>query len=129
MSSTDEPTIGRLVAEASRDVSSLIQSEIALAKTELKVSVRSGGIGAVLIGVALFLLLLVTILGSITIAYFITMTGLHAAWAFLIVTGAYLLLAVLLALIAVLKFKKIRAPQKTIATAKQIPATLKGQAP
>ena len=41
----EEPTIGRLVADASRDVSSLIQNEIALAKSELKVSVKAGGTG------------------------------------------------------------------------------------
>ena len=37
----EEPTIGRLVADASRDISSLIQNEIALAKSELKVSVKA----------------------------------------------------------------------------------------
>ena len=42
----EEPTIGRLVADASRDISSLIQNEIALAKSELKVSVKAGGTGA-----------------------------------------------------------------------------------
>ena len=41
----DDPTIGRLVADASRDISSLITKEIELAKTELKVSVTAGGIG------------------------------------------------------------------------------------
>lgn len=127
MSSTEEPTIGRLVVEASRDISALIQSEIALAKSELRVSVRSGGVGAVLIVVALFLLLLATVLGSVTIGFFLTMTGMHAAWAFLIVTGVYLLLAILLILFAVFKFKKVKPPRKTIATAKQIPGALKGE--
>ena len=46
----EEPTIGRLVADASRDISSLIQNEIALAKSELKVSVKAGGTGAGLRG-------------------------------------------------------------------------------
>ena len=49
---TEEPTIGRLVADASRDVSALLQSEIALAKSEVKVSVKAGGIGAALLAVA-----------------------------------------------------------------------------
>ena len=125
---TEEPTIGRLVADVTRDMSSLVQHEIQLAKSELKVSVRAGGLGAALLAVAGFILLLVLILGSITIAYFLTMTGLHPAWAFLIVTGAYLLLALLLAFIGVRRFRKVRAPERTIATAKQIPATLKGRA-
>ena len=42
----DDPTIGRLVADASRDISALVQSEIALAKSELQFSVKAGGIGA-----------------------------------------------------------------------------------
>ena len=32
----DEPTIGKLVVDASRDVSSLVKSEIALAKSSIR---------------------------------------------------------------------------------------------
>ena len=38
-----EPTIGRLVSDASRDISALVSKEIALAKSELKVSVARAG--------------------------------------------------------------------------------------
>ncbi|MCW2799603.1 MAG: phage holin family protein [Aeromicrobium sp.] len=123
----DDPTIGRLVADASRDISALVQSEIALAKSELKVSAKAGGIAVAMFLVAGFIGLLVIILASITIAYFITMTGLDPAWAFLIVTGFYVLLAVALVVIGYVKIKKVRAPTQTIATAKEIPAALKGQ--
>ena len=102
----DDPTIGRLVADASRDVSALVQSEISLAKSELKVSAKAGGLAAALFAVAGFILLLMVILLSITAAYFLTMTGMHPAWAFLIVTGAYFLLAVLLVVVGILKIKK-----------------------
>lgn len=125
----DEPTIGRLVADVTRDLSSIVQHEIALAKSELRISVKAGGIGAALVAVAAFLLLMVLILASVTIAYFLTMTGLHPAWAFLIVTVFYLLLAVVLVLVAWSRFKKIRAPEKTIGAAKQIPSALKPGAP
>ncbi len=123
----DDPTIGRLVADASRDVSALVQSEIALAKSELKVSAKAGGLAAALFAVAGFIVLLVVILLSITVAYFLTMTGLHPAWAFLIVTGAYLVLAVAMVAVGIFKIKKIKAPTKTIATAKDIPAALRGR--
>lgn len=122
----DEPTIGRLVADASRDISALVQSEIALAKTELKVSVKSGGIGAGLFAVVGFLALLLIILLSITVAYFLTMTGLHPAWAFLIVSGFYLLVMVVLTIVGIRLIKKVSAPEQTISTAKAIPAALKG---
>ncbi|KQY60828.1 hypothetical protein ASD11_13910 [Aeromicrobium sp. Root495] len=125
----EQPTVGKLVAEVSRDISALVQSEIRLAKTELKVSATAGGIGAALFLVAGFLGILITILLSIAFAYFLTMTGLHPAWCFLIVSGVYLLLIVLLVLVGIKKIKKIRAPEKTISTAKEIPAALKGQKP
>jgi hypothetical protein len=123
----EDPTIGRLVADASRDISALVQSEIKLAKSELKVSAKAGGIGAALFLVAGFLGLLIIIMLSIAVAYFIVMAGLDPAWAFLIVSGAYLLLAVALILFGIRKLKKIRAPEKTISTAKEIPAALKGR--
>jgi len=127
MTAADDPTIGRLVADASRDISALVQSEIALAKSELKVSAKAGGLAVAMFLVAGFIGLLVIILASITIAYFLTMTGLDPAWAFLIVTGFYVLLAVALVVLGFFKIKKVRAPTQTIATAKEIPAALKGQ--
>lgn len=127
VSNDGEPTLGRLVADASRDISTLIQSEIQLAKSELKVSVRAGGAGAAFLGLAGFVGLLVLILASITIAQFIIWAGLDPWWAYLIVTGGYLLLAALLAWIGIRKFKKVRGPEKTIATAKGIQETFKGK--
>lgn len=128
MTSQVDPTIGRLVADASRDISALVQAEIKLAKSELRVSAKAGGIGAAMVAIAGFLGLLIIILLSIAFAFFLTMTGMHAAWAFLIVAGAYLLVAAILLLLAYRALKKIRAPQRTIATAKEIPAALKGRA-
>src|SRR5674476_676396 len=126
MSNDNETTIGSLVADASRDISALIQSEIRLAKSEIRVSAKAGGIGAALLAIAAFFGLLIIILLSFAFAYFLTMTGLHEAWAFLIVAGVYVLLAALLILVGILKLKKIRAPEKTIKTAKAIPSAFKG---
>lgn len=123
----DEPTIGRLVGDASRDITLLAQSVIKLAKSEMQVSVKAGGIGAAMMAVAGFFGLLIIILLSISIAYFLVMAGLDPAWAFLIVAGAYLLLAAVLILVGIKMLKKIRAPEKTIAAAKEIPAALKGK--
>ncbi len=123
----EEPTIGRLVADASRDLSALVQHEIALAKAEMRFSVKAGLLGSLLFLVAGFLGILIVILLSFAFAYFLTMTGLHPAWAFLIVSGAYTLLAALLVVVGIGRIKKIRAPEATIETAKQIPAALKGQ--
>jgi hypothetical protein len=115
----EEPTIGRLVADASRDISSLVQNEIALAKSELKVSVKNGGTGLGLFAVAGFLGLLAIIMLSVAFAYFLSMTGLHLAWCFLIVFGAYVLLAALLAFVGFRKVKKVRAPERAIHQAQE----------
>jgi hypothetical protein len=124
-----EPTLGRLVADATRDVSSLLQGEIALAKSELKVSLTAGGVGAGLLAGAAFCALLMLILLSVTVAYFIHWggDGLALHWAFLIVTVFYLLVAAVLAMVGLKKVKQVRPPKKTIATAKEIPAALKGR--
>ncbi len=122
--SPDDPTIGKLVADASRDVSSLIRSEIELAKSEVKVSVKAGGMGLALFAVAGFLALLAIIMISIAFAYFLHMTGLDLAWCFLIVFGTYLLLAGLLGFLGVKSVKRVRAPERAIQQAKETKAAL-----
>ena len=125
----NEPTIGRLVSDASRDISTLIHSEIQLAKSELKVSVKAGGTGIGLFAAAVFLVLLAVIMLSVAFAYFINWNGdgLALQWAFLIVFVVYLLIAGLLAFLGIKKVKKVRGPEKAIAQGKQIPRALKGQ--
>jgi LPXTG-motif cell wall-anchored protein len=115
----EEPTIGKLVADASADLSTLIRDEIDLAKTELKFSVRAGGIGAALLAVAGYILLLASILLSIAFAYLLRMTGLDAAWAFLIVFGAYVLIAAILGWLGIRRFKRVKAPERTIDAVKK----------
>ena len=115
----EEPTIGRLVSDATRDVSTLVRGEIELAKAELKVSLRAGGVGAALLAVAAVLCLIAVILLSFAIAYFIVMAGLHPAWAFLIVFGAYLLLAAIFAFVGLRKVKQVRPPERAILEAQR----------
>ena len=121
----EEPTIGKLVVDASRDVSSLIQSEIALAKSELKVSVKAGGISIALFAGAAFLGLLAIIMLSVDFAYFLHMTGLDLAWCFLIVFAVYVLVAGLLAFVGIRKVKQVKAPERAIEQGKQIPSAFK----
>jgi hypothetical protein len=124
-----EPTLGRLVADASRDISSLVQGEIALAKSELKISLAAGGIGAGLLAAAAFVGALMIVMLSVTAAYLIHWngSGLDLHWAFLIVTLFYLLLAAALAAFGIKKVKQVRAPTRTIETAKELPSAFKGR--
>jgi hypothetical protein len=124
-----DPTIGRLVTDASRDISGLIQKEIQLAKSELKISVKAGGTGVALFAVAAFLVLLAIVMLSVAFAYLIHWNGdgLDLHWAFLIVFGVYLLVAALLAFLGVRKVKQVRGPERAISQGKEIPRALKGQ--
>ena len=121
----EEPTIGKLVADASRDISTLISKEIQLAKSELKVSLTAGGMGIGLFAAAGFILVLAVIMLSVSIAYFIHWAGLGLHWSFLIVFALYVVLAGLLALLGVKKVKKVKAPERAIAQGKEIPKALK----
>lgn len=123
-----DPTIGKLVADVSRDVSTLVSKEIELAKSELKLSVKHGGTGIGLFAGAAFVAVLAVIMLSVSIAYFIHLAGLGLHWAFLIVFGAYVVIAGLLAFVGLQQVKKVQGPEKAIAQGKEIPKALKGQA-
>ena len=124
-----DPTLGKLVMDAQRDISTLISQEIALAKSEIKVSVRHGGLGIGLFAGAAFLGLLAVIMLSVAIAYFIHWNGagLDLHWAFLIVFGLYVLIAAVLAFVGIKQVKQVKVPERAIQQGKQIPSALKGR--
>jgi hypothetical protein len=121
-----EPTIGRLVSDASRDISSLVQKEIQLAKSELKVSVKNGGTGVGLFAGAVFFLLMGLVMFSIGLAYLFHWNGegLDLQWAFLLVFVIYLLVAALLGYLGYRKVQKVRGPEKAIAEAQKTKTAL-----
>ncbi len=125
----DEPTIGKLVNDASRDISTLISKEIQLAKSELKVSIKFGATGAAMFAAAAFIGVLAIIMLSVGFAYLIHWNGdgLDLHWAFLIVTLVYLLIAGLLVFIGIKKVKKVGPPEKAIGQGREIPQALKGK--
>ena len=116
-----DPTIGRLVTDASRDISSLISKEIQLAKSELKVSFKAGGTGLGLFGAAAFLGVLAVIMLSVAFALLIHWNGdgLDLHWAFLIVVLVYLLLAALLGWLGYRKVRQVRGPERAIHQAQE----------
>lgn len=124
-----ERSLGQLVASATAEMSALVHDEIALAKAELRQDVKRGAIGGAAITIAgVFALFSLPVL-SFAAAYGIHNLGLGLAWSFLIVGVAFLLLAGLLALLAVAKFKKVKPPERSIASAKQTAAVLQGVKP
>ncbi|MFE5852031.1 phage holin family protein [Streptomyces sp. NPDC056500] len=124
-----ERSLGQLVASATAEMSALVHDEIALAKAEIRQDVKRGVTGSVALIVAgVFVLFSLPVL-SFAAAYGIHNLGLGLAWSFLIVGVAFLLLAGGLALLAVAKFKKVKPPEKSIASAKETAAVLQGVKP
>ena len=121
----EEPTIGKLVAETSRDLSALIRGEIELAKTELRVSVRAGGAAIGLFAGAVFLILLSIVMISIAFALFLNWLYFGLATSFLLVFVIYLLVAALLGYIGSRKVKQVKPPEQTIAAMKSTQQVLK----
>jgi protein-S-isoprenylcysteine O-methyltransferase Ste14 len=124
-----DPTLGKLVMDAQRDISSLISKEIQLAKSEIKVSVKHGGVGIGLFAGAAFLALLAIIMLSVAFAYFLHWNGdgLDLQWAFTVVFVVYVLVAALLGYIGLRQVKQVKAPERAIEQGKQIPEALKGR--
>jgi hypothetical protein len=122
----EDRTIGQLVAEASQDLSELVRYEIALAKAEIMGDVKRGLTGGGMFVVALFMGLLALVTLVIAAAYGLVAAGLPAWLAFLVVTGALLLIALLLVLVGVWVIKRIKPPERTIRSTKQTLAAVRG---
>ena len=109
----DGQSLGDLVALAAKDVSQLIRYEIDLAKTELKGDVQRIGLAGALGVVAAFVACLVLVLLSIALAFGLVALGIWPWAAFLIVSGAYVLFAVLVLGIAYLRLRRLSGLSKT----------------
>jgi hypothetical protein len=117
MSKTDpryQLSIGELVSNATRDISTLVQNEIALAKEELRISVRLGGTAVALFLLAGFLVLQALILLLFGVVYLINLTGLGLAWSFLIVVAGLLVIAAVAGFVGFRLTKKVQIPEKSI---------------
>ncbi len=121
----EDPTIGRLFADTSRDLSALIRGEIELAKTELRFSVKAGGMAIALFAVAAFLILLAIVMISIAFAFFLHWLFFGLGVSFLLVFAVYVVIAALLAFIGVRKVKQVKAPEQTMAAVKSNKQVLK----
>ncbi len=114
MATTDERTLGQLVATATEDLSNLVRGEIALAKAELKVSASAAGVGGGLFAGAAFLVILAIVLLAITAALGLEALGLPGWLSFLIVAVFLILVGGVLALIGRSWLKKVGPPRRTI---------------
>jgi hypothetical protein len=120
-----EPSLGELVSDASTHFSTLIRSEIELAKLELRSSVKNAGVGIGLFGAAAVVLVFSLTFGFFALAEGIAALGLSRWLAFLIVFVLQLLLVGLFAFVGFKKVKRVKAPARTISTSKETVAYLR----
>lgn len=124
-----EPSVGALFSAASENMSTLIRGEIELAKTELSSTVRRGGIGAAMFGGAAVLGIFSITFLFVAVAEGITALGLPRWLSYLIVWAFFILVAALLVLIGLRMIKKVKAPERTIASLKEAKELLDRQPP
>lgn len=125
-----ERSLGQLVASATAEMSALVHDEIALAKAEIKQDVKRGAMGSAAALVAVVVLLFSLPLLSFALAYGIqAWSHWHISVCFLLSFAANVLIAVLLGLVAYAKFRKVKPPEKSIASAKQTAAIMQNVKP
>lgn len=116
--SGSEQSIGALVRDATTHLSTLVRSEVELAKSEITGEIKKGVKGSV------YFILALTVLGFSTFFLFFTLAeglaqlGLWRWAAFGIVFLLMLLTAVFFALLGYLRVRRIRAPKRTIESIK-----------
>ncbi|MGV9670348.1 MULTISPECIES: phage holin family protein [unclassified Gordonia (in: high G+C Gram-positive bacteria)] len=118
-----EPSIGNLVKDATASMSTLVRSEVALAKAELVDEAKKAGAGT-----GALIIAGVTALYA-SLFFFIFLAELIAVWlprwaAYLIVLGLLILITIVVAIAGYLFFRKVRGPKKTIASVKEIQTVL-----
>jgi hypothetical protein len=120
----ERESLGRLLQEVSRDLSTLFRQEMELAKAELKESAKKAGKGAGLFGGAGVAGLLALVFVSIALWWALGYL-IGNAWSALIVAVIWGIVAAVLALTGKKEIEDIDGAPQTVDTLKEIPDTLK----
>jgi uncharacterized membrane protein YqjE len=113
------PSVGTLVKEASTHFSTLVRSEIELAKTEVKTEVKKGVAGSGMLAAAGVIVALSLPFLFVAIAeLLVDPVGLPRWLSYLIIFVLFVLIAGALAFLGFRKVKKVRAPERTISSMK-----------
>jgi hypothetical protein len=116
---TTDPSLGELVGQASKELSTLVRKEVELAKAELSAEIGKAGKGAGMFGgagvAAIYGLTFLSLAAMFGLAAFLPL-----GWAALIVAAVYLLGAATLALRGKKAFTDFSpVPERTIKTLKE----------
>lgn len=116
---TPDPALGPLFSQLARDSSDLIRQEIALAKAEVRQSVRQTISGAARVGIAA---VLAGVGGLVLTAFLVLLLGdlLDNYWVAALIVGVlFTIIGAILALAGIRRLQEVQvAPQETIETLK-----------
>lgn len=119
-----DSSLGELVGEVMRDLSTLIRQEIELAKAELTDSAKKAGAGAGMFGGAAYGAMMAVLFLSIALWWALgTLIG--NGWSAVIVAVLWAIIAGILFAVGRSEVKKVRGAPQTVETIKEIPETLK----
>jgi len=117
-------SLGDLLGEVTRDLSTLIRQEIALAKAELKESAGKAAKGAGTLGGAAYAAGMTVLFLSIALWWALgTLVG--NSWSGVIVAVLWAVIGLILYVIGRNQLKEIEGAPQTVETLKEIPETLK----
>jgi len=117
-------SVGELLSEVSRDISTLMRQEVDLAKAELKESASRAGKGAGLFGGAGMAGVLALVFLSVALWWGLGYL-MGNAWSAVVVAIIWGVVALILALVGKREIESISGMPNTVDTLKEIPETLK----
>jgi hypothetical protein len=117
-------SLGDLLAEVSRDISTLMRQEVELAKAELKQSATRTAKGAGLLGGAGYGALMALFFLSVAL-WWSLIPVMGGVWAAIVVALVWAVIALVLYLVGRNQLKEVEGVPQTVETLKEIPETLK----
>jgi hypothetical protein len=118
-------SLGDLLAEVSRDISTLMRQEVALAKAELKETASKTAKGAGLLGGAGYAGLMAVFFLSVALWWGLGDLLDSLGWSAVIVAVIWAVIAAILYAIGRSRLKEVEGAPQTVETLKEIPETLR----
>lgn len=117
-------SLGDLLGEVTRDISTLMRQEVTLAKAELKDSAAKSAKGAGLMGAAGYGALMAVFFLSVALWWALgTLIG--GGWSGVVVAVIWAIIAAILFFVGRGKFSQVEGAPQTVDTLKEIPETLR----
>jgi uncharacterized membrane protein YqjE len=118
-------SVGQLIGEVTKDLSTLMRQELELAKVEIKAEAKKAGQGAGMFGAAAFAGYMTIVFLSVALWWALSHLVGHS-WSALIVAIIWGVIAAVAGLMGKKKFQQVNPkPERTVETLSQVPGALK----